>query len=179
MADPLGAQRRLNRCRCQCGSGTNGCGMRQCISFCKVLGSMLLAFIRSTNGAWEALFLFSVTSAIGLRDYQENVRRLSAIVKDKPRSSLDNAVWWTEYVLRHKGAAHLRTAAVDMPWYQYLLLDVVAFLIVSALLAVWLLWRLAAFVYSRLVHPTTCKIKKNTACYTLWTCRGTSTCSWM
>ncbi|KAJ8891555.1 hypothetical protein PR048_004083 [Dryococelus australis] len=40
-----------------------------------------------------------------------------------------------------------------MPWYQYLLLDVVAFLIVSALLSVWLLWRLAAFVYSRLL-PT-------------------------
>jgi len=37
-------------------------------------------------------------------------------------------VYWTEYVIRHKGAPHLRSAVLDLAWYQYLLLDVIAVL---------------------------------------------------
>jgi glucuronosyltransferase len=37
-------------------------------------------------------------------------------------------VFWTEYVIRHKGAAHMRSAALDLTWYQYFLLDVIAVL---------------------------------------------------
>lgn len=44
-------------------------------------------------------------------------------------SALDKAVYWVEYVIRHKGAYHLRSAAVDLKWYQYYLLDVIAFVI--------------------------------------------------
>ena len=37
-------------------------------------------------------------------------------------------MYWTEYVIRHKGAPHLRSGALDLTWYQYLLLDVIAVL---------------------------------------------------
>jgi glucuronosyltransferase len=37
-------------------------------------------------------------------------------------------VYWTEYVIRHKGAPHMRSAALDLAWYQYFLLDVIAVL---------------------------------------------------
>jgi len=37
-------------------------------------------------------------------------------------------VYWTEYVIRHKGAPHLRSAVLDLDWYQYFLLDVIAVL---------------------------------------------------
>lgn len=72
--------------------------------------------------------------------YKESARQLSIRYKDRPMSPLDTAVYWTEYVIRHKGAPHLKTAAVDMPWYQYLLLDVIAFLIfilVSVILIIY------------------------------------------
>nr|CAD7394603.1 unnamed protein product [Timema cristinae] len=64
-----------------------------------------------------------------VRRFKENIKRMSVLREDMPDKPLDRAVWWTEYVLRHKGAPHLRTAAVDMPWYQFLLLDVIAFLL--------------------------------------------------
>lgn len=51
---------------------------------------------------------------------------MSAISKDEPESSLDRAVWWAEYTIRHKGTKHLRSSALDLAWYQYLLLDIVA-----------------------------------------------------
>jgi glucuronosyltransferase len=50
---------------------------------------------------------------------------------------LEQAVYWTEYVIRHKGAPHLRSAVLDLAWYQYYLLDVIAVLalaVVSILL---------------------------------------------
>jgi glucuronosyltransferase len=37
-------------------------------------------------------------------------------------------VFWTEYVIRHKGAPHMRSAVLDLAWYQYFLLDVIAVL---------------------------------------------------
>jgi glucuronosyltransferase len=41
---------------------------------------------------------------------------------------LEQAVFWTEYVIRHKGAPHMRSAVLDLTWYQYYLLDVIAVL---------------------------------------------------
>lgn len=55
---------------------------------------------------------------------KENMEQLSDRFRDRPMSPLDTAVYWVEYVIRHKGAPHMKTAAVDMPFYQYYLLDV-------------------------------------------------------
>lgn len=46
----------------------------------------------------------------------------------------DTALWWTEYVLRHKNLDHLRSPAYHLTWYQRRLLDVWAIFIVGALL---------------------------------------------
>jgi glucuronosyltransferase len=53
-------------------------------------------------------------------------------LRDQPRTPLEQAVYWTEYVIRHKGAPHLRSAVVDLAWYQYFLLDVIAVLALAA-----------------------------------------------
>jgi glucuronosyltransferase len=45
-------------------------------------------------------------------------------------SPLSTAIFWTEYVIRHGGAPHMRSAALDLAWYQYLLIDVIAFILV-------------------------------------------------
>ncbi|KAF2905635.1 hypothetical protein ILUMI_00537 [Ignelater luminosus] len=58
--------------------------------------------------------------------YRENIKARSEIMHADPIKQIDKAVFWTEYVIRHKGAPHLRSAALNLSWYQYLLLDVVA-----------------------------------------------------
>ncbi|PSN48144.1 UDP-glucuronosyltransferase 1-7 [Blattella germanica] len=45
---------------------------------------------------------------------------------------METAVFWTEYVIRHKGAPHMRSAAINLTWYQYYLLDVIAVLAIAA-----------------------------------------------
>nr|CAD7426443.1 unnamed protein product [Timema monikensis] len=68
--------------------------------------------------------LKTINAVIQNTSYASNMKRLSAIFHDQPETPLERAVYWTEYVLRHGGAPHLRSVAVDLPLYQYLLLDV-------------------------------------------------------
>lgn len=70
--------------------------------------------------------------------FTENAKRMSTIFHDRPMSALDTAVYWVEYVIRHKGAHHLRSEAVKLTWYQYLLLDVILFFIVISLLLIYI-----------------------------------------
>ena len=53
-------------------------------------------------------------------------------MKDTPRTPLEKAGDWIEYLLRHGGAQHLRAQVFNIPWYQYYLLDVIAFLVALA-----------------------------------------------
>ncbi|XP_046991120.1 UDP-glycosyltransferase UGT5-like [Schistocerca americana] len=71
--------------------------------------------------------------------YRESMRTLSSIFREHQVDSLERAVRWVEYVIRHKGAPHLRSAALDLHWWQLLLLDVVAFLFLVAAIAIYLL----------------------------------------
>lgn len=61
--------------------------------------------------------------------YKKNIRQRGIWAEDVPMKGLDKAIWWTEYVIRHKGAKQLRNPAADIPLYQYFLLDVIAFII--------------------------------------------------
>ncbi|XP_044755160.1 UDP-glycosyltransferase UGT5-like [Coccinella septempunctata] len=61
--------------------------------------------------------------------YKENAKTRSSIMRDKPMDPADAINYWVEYVVRHKGAPHLRSAALDLEWYEYLLIDVILFIL--------------------------------------------------
>lgn len=48
-------------------------------------------------------------------------------------SPINTTLYWIEYVVRHNGAPHLRTAARSLMWYQYFLIDVIAVVFVALL----------------------------------------------
>ena len=50
-------------------------------------------------------------------------------MKDQKEPPLERTLYWIEYVIRHNGASHLRSAALDLNWFQYHLIDVHALLI--------------------------------------------------
>uniref|UniRef100_A0A672UQ10 UDP-glucuronosyltransferase n=1 Tax=Strigops habroptila TaxID=2489341 RepID=A0A672UQ10_STRHB len=77
--------------------------------------------------------------------YKENALRLSKIHHDQPVTPLDRAVFWVEFVMRHKGAKHLRPAAHHLTWYQYHSLDVLAFLFTCTAIAVFILVKCCVF----------------------------------
>ena len=54
---------------------------------------------------------------------------ISGLLQDRRRTPLQETADWIEYVLRHGGARHLRAQVLNIPWYQYYLLDVIAFIV--------------------------------------------------
>ncbi|XP_041573307.2 UDP-glucuronosyltransferase 1A1 isoform X3 [Taeniopygia guttata] len=76
----------------------------------------------------------ALKAVINDKKYKENIQRLSDLHLDRPIHPLDLAVHWVEFVMRHKGAPHLRPAAHDLNWVQYHSLDVIAFLAAITLL---------------------------------------------
>lgn len=63
--------------------------------------------------------------------YKDRMLALRALTKDKPYDSLENVIWWIEFVMRHNGAPHLRFNGVDTAWYQQFDLDVIVFLTIT------------------------------------------------
>lgn len=65
--------------------------------------------------------------------YGQRAKELSVIFKDQPQSALERGLFWTEYVLRHKGAYHLKSPAMDLNLLQYHCIDVIVFLAAIAI----------------------------------------------
>ncbi|XP_058521118.1 UDP-glucuronosyltransferase 1A4 isoform X1 [Ochotona princeps] len=107
-----------------------------------------------TRGAGITLNVLEMTSddlanalkkVINDKSYKENIMRLSSLHKDRPVEPLDLAVFWVEFVMRHKGAPHLRPAAHDLTWYQYHSLDVIGFLLAIVLVVAFVTFKCCAF----------------------------------
>ncbi|KAL0810822.1 hypothetical protein ABMA28_010134 [Loxostege sticticalis] len=73
----------------------------------------------------EENFKNAVEEVIKDKSYRQNIKRLRILMDDQPQPPLERAVWWTEYVIRHNGARHLRAPAANMGMYQYLEIDFV------------------------------------------------------
>ncbi|XP_072496844.1 UDP-glucuronosyltransferase 1A1-like isoform X14 [Notamacropus eugenii] len=111
-----------------------------------------------SRGAGITLNVLEMTSAdlskalkavINDKSYKENIMRLSALHKDRPISPLDLAVFWVEFVMRNKGAPHLRAAAHDLNWIQYHSLDVIAFLLAIVLTVVLIVVKSLKFCFQK------------------------------
>ncbi|XP_009236526.1 UDP-glucuronosyltransferase 1-6 isoform X3 [Pongo pygmaeus] len=111
-----------------------------------------------TKGAGVTLNVLEMTSedlenalkaVINDKSYKENIIRLSSLHKDRPVEPLDLAVFWVEFVMRHKGAPHLRPAAHDLTWYQYHSLDVIGFLLAVVLTVAFITFKCCAYGYRK------------------------------
>uniref|UniRef100_A0A182QGW8 UDP-glucuronosyltransferase n=1 Tax=Anopheles farauti TaxID=69004 RepID=A0A182QGW8_9DIPT len=85
------------------------------------------AYVLEFNELTPETFSRAVNEVLQEPRYRENVQRLSKMFRDRPNSAMDTAVFWTEYVIRHKGAPHLRYPGVDMNFWQRHSLDTLAF----------------------------------------------------
>ncbi|CAJ1063855.1 Hypothetical predicted protein [Xyrichtys novacula] len=90
--------------------------------------------------------------------YRQNIQRLSRLHRDQPMAPMDKAVFWVEYVIRHKGAPHLRTEAYKMPWYSYYLLDVLLFMMTVVTVLLYSMFALFRFLCCRQRRKTKSKL---------------------
>uniref|UniRef100_A0A8C3G5D3 UDP-glucuronosyltransferase n=1 Tax=Cyclopterus lumpus TaxID=8103 RepID=A0A8C3G5D3_CYCLU len=95
------------------------------------------------------------------KPYKQNMLKLSQLHHDKPMKPKDSAIFWMEFVMRHKGAAHLRTESYKLPWYAYYCLDVMAVFVAFGVLIIALVWVSCRCLMGRLIRTkkTTSKSK--------------------
>ncbi|XP_061391167.1 UDP-glucosyltransferase 2-like [Musca vetustissima] len=88
--------------------------------------------------------------------YSKNVKEFSQLYRDRPLSARENAAFWLEYVIRHRGAAHMQSPLVHMNFIESNNLDVFAIL----LGVVYVLYRIFRLVFCLMLR----KIFKKKSC---------------
>lgn len=80
---------------------------------------------------------------------------LSKRFKDRPRTPKEEIIYWTEYVIKHKGAHHLKSTALKLSWYQYLLIDV----LVTVVLIIVTIFIITYMILKTIKNQINCLIK--------------------
>ncbi|XP_012218627.2 UDP-glucosyltransferase 2-like isoform X1 [Linepithema humile] len=106
----------------------------------------------------------TILEVAGDKGYKDRMLKLRALTKDKPYDSLENVIWWIEFVMRHNGAPHLRFNGVDAAWYQQFDLDVIVFLTIVTFSVLCILLvitkRVLISLYTRYEMGTRCAFRK-------------------
>ena len=103
-------------------------------------------------------FLEAVKEVLYEPSYREKMTTLSNLHRDQPMKPLDRAMFWIEFVMRHKGAKHLRTESYKMSRIQYHSIDVVAFLLAIIVLVFIIFISAVKFVWRKVFSRS--KVKK-------------------
>jgi glucuronosyltransferase len=79
-----------------------------------------------------------ISELVSNEQLKTNIQLTSHQFRDRPMSPVETAVWWTEYVLRHKDTRSLMSVTRHQSWFEKRLLDVwiVLLLAAQAILAV-------------------------------------------
>ena len=72
------------------------------------------------------LHIYMVGKHVLLYRYTENIKLMSSYFRDQLDTPKDRGIYWADYVMRHKGAHHMRSAARRLNFFQYHCLDVLA-----------------------------------------------------
>ncbi|KAF5295475.1 hypothetical protein FQR65_LT10463 [Abscondita terminalis] len=78
----------------------------------------------SYNELSESILINTINHLLNDTKFAQTAKERSKIMHDEPMKPLEKAIFWIEYVIRHRGAPHLRSPALNLSWYQYFLLDV-------------------------------------------------------
>jgi len=83
----------------------------------------------------------------------------AARFRDQPMNPLDTAIWWTHYVLRHKGAPHMRVAGRELDFFTYHSLDVLGTLFI-ALVIILSIISICVVKFLKIIHQHAAKTRK-------------------
>ncbi|XP_055852228.1 UDP-glycosyltransferase UGT5-like [Episyrphus balteatus] len=86
----------------------------------------------------KEMFQNAINDVMENKKYRNAVEKFSKLYKDRPLTAQQTAVYWIEYVIRHKGAPHMQSPLKDLNVLQEHSIDVILFLV----LVLYLTWKL-------------------------------------
>lgn len=99
--------------------------------------------------------VWAINQVIHDSRYRDEVRKRSKLLRDQPEHPLNRAIYWTEYVLRHKGAYHLQSPAKEYGFVQYYLVDVALFCLIAGYISAKLFIKLNSIMIRLFVSHIT------------------------
>lgn len=100
----------------------------------------------------ETMLTEQITEMLSSNQYFDRAQQLHKIWKDNLVHPMDEFIWWIEHVAKFKGAEHLKSHAIHLSWFSYLLIDVFVITFVALLVIVYTI----VFVLRKLC----CSVKK-------------------
>lgn len=93
--------------------------------------------------------------------YMVKAKEISRRFQDRPMSALDTAMFWIEYVIRHKGADFMKNPAMKLSWISYYMLDILAIILVVLVVFLYISFKIITLLLniSRMIRRY--KLKTN------------------
>lgn len=84
--------------------------------------------------------------------YATTAKDLGSAMADQINKPLDRTIWWLEHLMRHPNQYKGKSPVHKLAWYQYFLLDVIAFIVVVVLVVI--------VIIKKLIFAVCCRSKK-------------------
>lgn len=111
-----------------------------------------IAIYMHWNNLTKPSLIKAVQDIINNPSYKEKITAISKQFRDQPEAPLQRALYWIEYVLRHEGAAHLKSPAVNMSHFQILLLDIIVPVALIIFTIIYIIYCLIKIIFKMLVN---------------------------
>ena len=90
----------------------------------------------------EENLLEAIEKVLSDSSYTEKAQKFGTLLNDQINKPLERTIWHIEHLIRNPNLIeHMRPPVHNLAWYQYFLLDVIAFLASVFLLLTYLLYR--------------------------------------
>lgn len=107
----------------------------------------------------EALITENINKILKNRNFHKNAKSLSKVYKDRPMTPQQSVVYWVEYVIRHNGAMHLRSAAHNLNFIQLHSIDSYALIGFGLFICYYSIKRLFCMIFG--ARPVDEKVKRS------------------
>lgn len=79
----------------------------------------------------EQSLMSEISQLVDDKRYYNRAKQIATLFRDTIVDPMNESMFWMDYVVRHRGAAHLKSNAVNLSIVQYLLLDLVGAVVLS------------------------------------------------
>ncbi|CAH1796845.1 unnamed protein product [Owenia fusiformis] len=107
-------------------------------------------------------FSAAIVEVLGNPQYKKNAVKAQKLVRDQPINATYTIQYWCEYIMKHKGAHHLKSSAMfELNFFQYFLLDILLLVLVTVVISLAVLYCIIKQLVLCLCKYKSQKLKKS------------------
>jgi hypothetical protein len=81
--------------------------------------------------------------------YKENIMKLSYLMRDVNETPLERVIQFLEFLIRHKGAEHLKLSSRNLNFIQYFSIDTLSFLALATFILLYLQYKVLHLLFRK------------------------------